>query len=108
VRGTPTTRYAVTFDAAKVAARAPEEVQGFVEEMGLTFPKPADVWIDEQGRLRKIHYAVTMKVPKDMGAPATAMTNEMTLELYDFGVTVNVTPPPANQVEVMKPDLPTP
>ena len=108
VRGTPTTRYAATFDAAKVAAQAPEEAQGFVEEMGLSFPKPADVWIDEQGRLRKIHYAMTMKVPKDMGAPATAMTNELTMELYDFGVTVNVTPPPADQVEVIKPDQPTP
>jgi hypothetical protein len=108
VRGTPTTRYAATFDAAKVAALAPEEFQGSVEEMGLSFPKPADVWIDEQGRLRKIHYAMTMKVPKEMGAAATAMTNELTMELYDFGVTVNVTPPPADQVEVIKPDQPTP
>jgi hypothetical protein len=108
VRGTPTTRYAATFDAAKIAAQAPEEYQGFVEEMGLSFPKPADVWIDEQGRLRKIHYAMTMKVPKEMGAPATAMTNELTMELYDFGVTVDVTPPPADQVEVVKPEPPTP
>src|SRR6266545_2424563 len=86
VRGTPTTRYAVTFDAAKVAA----------------------VWIDEQGRLRKIHYAVTLKVPEGMEATATQMTIETTQELFDFGVTVKVTPPPANQVEVVKPDQPTP
>jgi hypothetical protein len=104
VRGTPTTRYTATFDAAKVAAQAPEDVQGSVEDMGLSFPKPADVWIDEQGRLRKIHYAMTMKVPKDMGAPATTMTMDINLELYDFGVPVNVRPPPANQVEVIKPD----
>jgi hypothetical protein len=108
VRGTPTTRYAVVFDAAKVAAQAPDELQGFVEDAGLAFPKPADVWIDEEGRLRKIHYAVTLKVPKDMGGTATTMTVETTMELYDFGVTVNVTPPPANQVEVLKPDRPTP
>lgn len=107
VRGTPTTRYAVTFDVAKLAAQAPEEVQGYVEEMGLAFPKPADVWIDEQGRLRKIHYAVTLKLPKEAGAPDTPMTVETTLELYDYGVAVNVTPPPAKQVEVIKPDQPT-
>jgi len=107
VRGTPTTRYAVTFDAAKLAAQAPEEFQGFVEEAGLAFPKPADVWVDEQGRLRKIHYAVTVKMPKEAGATDTPMTVETTLELYDFGVAVKVTPPPANQVEVIKPDRPT-
>lgn len=108
VRGTPTTRYAATFDAAKLTAEAPEEFQGFADEMGLSFPKPADVWIDEQGRLRKIHYAITMKVPKEMGAPASTMTNELTMELYDFGVPVDVRPPPADQVEVMPLDQPTP
>lgn len=108
VRGTPTTRYAVTFDAAKVAAQGPEELQGLIEEEGLAFPKPADVWLDDQGRLRKIHYAVTLKLPKEAGATATPMTIDTTLELYDFGVVVKVTPPPANQVEVVKPDQPTP
>jgi hypothetical protein len=108
VRGTPTTRYVATFDAAKLAAEAPDGFQGFVDDTGLSFPKPADVWVDEQGRLRKIHYAMTMKVPKEMGTPATTITNEMTMELYDFGVPVNVQPPPADQVEVMPLDQPTP
>ncbi|HEX8858602.1 MAG TPA: hypothetical protein VGC06_05805 [Actinomycetes bacterium] len=108
VRGTPTTRYAVVFDAAKAASQGPAELRSLVEEEGLAFPKPADVWIDQQGRLRKTHYAMTLKMPKEEGAPATTMTIETTLELYDFGVTVNVTPPPANQVEVIKPERPTP
>ncbi len=90
-----------------MAAQSPEQLQGLVEDAGLAFPKPADVWIDEQGRLRKIHYAVTLKVPEDMEATATQMTIETTQELFDFGVTVKVTPPPANQVEVVKPDQPT-
>lgn len=107
VRGTPTTRYAVTFDAAKVAAQAPEELQRLVDESGLAFPKPADVWIDQQGRLCKIHYVVTLKLPGGPGA-TTSMTVETTLELYDFGVAVKVTPPPANQVEVVKPGQTTP
>ena len=106
LRGTPTTRYAVTLDAAKVAAQAPEEFQGFADASGLAFPKPADVWIDKQGRLRKIHYRVTMNAPGE--ATPTAMTIESTLELYDFGVAVHVTPPPANQVEVIRPELPPP
>jgi hypothetical protein len=108
VRGTPTTRYAVVFDAAKAASQGPAQLRGLVEDEGLAFPKPADVWIDEQGRLRKIQYAMTLKMPKEEGAPATTMTLETTLELYDFGVTMKVTPPPANQVEVIKPERPTP
>jgi hypothetical protein len=50
VRGVPSTRYVVTFDAAKHAAQVAEELAGFLEESGLAFPRPADVWIDQQGR----------------------------------------------------------
>jgi len=45
-----------------------------------------------------------MKVPDEL-TPGP-MTIETTLELYDFGVPVHVTPPPANQVEVIRPELP--
>ncbi len=103
------TRYAVTLDAAKQAARLPEELSGMFKDMGLAFPRPADVWIDDQGRLRRIHYAVTMKAPDEGTASAattTQMTVETTLELYDFGIEVKVAPPPASQVEVVRPDAP--
>lgn len=114
VRGEPTTRYAVTLDPAKQAAQLPAELAASFDEMGLTFPKPADVWIDRQGRLRKMRYAATVKVPADAmpgeGASTTGasdrMTIDSTLELYDFGVEVRVTPPPASQVEVMPSDFP--
>jgi hypothetical protein len=110
VRGVRTTRYAVTFDPSKQADQLPKELRDQFEESGLAFPKPADVWIDDQGRLRKIQYAVTLKIPAEVTAEVTAsqMTTEITLELYDFGVKVDVTPPPASQVEVMDvpPDCP--
>jgi hypothetical protein len=101
VRGTSTSRYTVMLDAAKVAAQAREEFQDFAEESSLAFPKPADVWIDPQGRPRKIHYTVTMK-PPDQESPGP-MTIDTTLELYDFGVPVHISPPPADQVEVIRP-----
>jgi hypothetical protein len=106
VRGVPSTRYAVTFDPAKLAGQIPEELAGLLEESGLAFSRPADVWIDQQGRLRRMHYAVTMKVPGE--ATSATVTVETTLELYDFGVEVHVAPPPADQVEVIRPDLPPP
>jgi hypothetical protein len=111
VRGVAATRYAVTFDAANQAAQLPAQLRGFYEESGFAFARPADVWIDQQGRLRKIHYAITMKAP-DLGTAAeqTApkVTVDSTLELYDFGVEVQVTPPPASQVEVIRADQPPP
>ena len=104
VRGVLSTRYAVTLDAAKVeqAAQLPEELSGMVEESDLAFAKPADVWIDQQGRLTKMQYAVTMKVPE--AGSSARMTLQTTLELYDFGVEVHVTPPAASQVEAIAPD----
>ncbi len=52
---------------------------------------------------------MTMKAPDEGTASAattTQMTVETTLELYDFGVEVKVAPPPASQVEVVRPDAP--
>lgn len=113
VRGVPTTRYAVTFDASKQAARLPEELRDLADELELGFPRPADVWIDDQGRLRKIQYAVTMKAPAEgdaspapVGGSGSQVTIQTTLELYDFGAEVRVDPPPADQVEVIGPDFP--
>ena len=44
------------------------------------------MWVDDKGRVRKLHY----DVPGDAGS--------VTMELYDFGVAVDATPPPADQV----------
>jgi hypothetical protein len=74
VGGTATTHYRATVDLSRVA---PDQ-QG---------TQPADVWIDGQGRLRKLTMSMTSPVP------ATA-----TFELSDFGTHVDATPPPAGQV----------
>jgi hypothetical protein len=74
VGGAATTHYRATIDLSRVA---PGE-QGTV---------PADVWIDGQGRLRKLTMSMTSPMP------ATA-----TFELSDFGAHVDATPPPAGQV----------
>jgi hypothetical protein len=74
VRGTATTHYRATIDLSRVAPGQ----QGTV---------PADVWIDGQGRLRKL----TMSMAAPMAATAT-------FELSDFGTHVDATPPPAGQV----------
>jgi hypothetical protein len=74
VRGAATTRYHGNVDLSKGAQNGQLIV-------------PADLWIDGNGRLRKLVLSMTSPVA------ATA-----TFELWDFGTTVDATPPPSSQV----------
>ena len=64
---------------------------------------PADVWIDDQGRLRRMTMDLTMNVPGSQ--QSVGMTMQM--DLTDFGTPVNVTAPPADQVYDVTPSIPT-
>lgn len=97
VRGTETTRYAITVDLNKAAASAGPDakagVEAMIKELG-TSTIPMKVWVDAEDRLRRMVYSMDM-AKLDEGATGT-MT--MTLELYEFGTKVDVAVPPANQV----------
>jgi hypothetical protein len=53
---------------------------------------PLDVWVDGDGRVRKL----TVHADPDGAGPLPA--SSLALELYDFGVAADVVPPPAGQV----------
>ena len=106
-RGEPTTHYRGSIDPSKVKAQLPEALRPHPSTGGgASAPNlPADLWIDGQGRLRKlvISGGPTGLAPFGGSAttrPSTASTEEstITLELWDFGVPVEVTAPPADQV----------
>jgi hypothetical protein len=95
VRGAKTTHYKGTIDTDKALA----ELDGFVKDLAASaFSKsdlkklPFDAWVDDQGRMRKLVQNVTITV---QGQKADV---ESTIELYDFGTKVSVTPPPASEV----------
>jgi hypothetical protein len=97
VRGVGTTRYRISIDVDKVAQLAPVEARAAIEallaESGLE-TIPAEVWIDGDGLVRRIELAYE-------GMEFTpGQKGDMTLrvELYDYGVGVEVQPPPADQV----------
>lgn len=99
VRGTVTTHYAATLDLDKAAQSLPPDLGDDIErtaELLGTKQLPVDVWIDDEGRLRKIIYSVDTSKVK--GAAAAAGKATTTLELFDFGVEVRVQEPPADQV----------
>jgi hypothetical protein len=86
VDGIATTRYTATIDLDKAAAQLPAKARAgvarFEDEIG-THLLPAQLWIDGQGRLRRM--------------TITAQHSEITLTLSDFGTPVHVTAPPAGQ-----------
>jgi hypothetical protein len=91
----------MTVDLDKVAARAPAEQREPVRTQIRALKQranvekvPVEVWVDEDGLVRRevLRY-------EDMRF-APGQTGDMTIrmELYDFGVTVDVEPPPGDQV----------
>lgn len=101
LRGAKTTRYQATFDLTKARdaqadADAKAAIDQLIAKMGVS-TMPVTVWIDEEGRMRKMTYDIDLsKVPEAAAQGATG-TMTTTFEIYDFGVRVDVTPPPADQ-----------
>lgn len=102
INGTQTTHYRAPLDVARVASALGADANtasAVTQALGQTFP--VDVWIDAQGRLRQMKAAVdlaTLHLP-DVTLPADARGNAVvTVDLWNFGVTVNRVPPPADQV----------
>jgi hypothetical protein len=94
VRGTRTTHYRVKIDPAQAVTNAPEElreaVRGAVRPLG-SETIPADVWLDDRGRLRRVRLRVgsgSLASPK----------GSVAFEYYGLGAKVSVVAPPAGEV----------
>ena len=95
VRGEETTHYRGTVDLRKASASLPPEAQGGVEQLVAslgTSTLPADVWIDDDGRIRRMRFSADA----DGAGPSQPGTVE--IDLFDFGVTADVQLPPPDQV----------
>jgi hypothetical protein len=101
VRGVQTTHYRMNVDLRKVVEQAPEDhraalrasIDELIQQSGIQ-NVPTEVWIDEDGLARRM----TLTYEGMQFAPGQKGDMKMTMELYDFGVEVDVEPPPANQV----------
>jgi len=98
VRGVAVTHYLVSVDLAKAEAhqrpQARAEFHSFVSAVGLATLR-VNVWVDGQARVRRI--AVSLPWPQSSGMPAGFRISE-TADYYDFGIPVQVSAPPANEV----------
>ena len=87
LRGTKTTHYKLTINVDKAIEETPEAqremLRSTLEKLGVE-SFPAEVWIDDDGRLRKM----IQQVPIEQGG-----TTGITFELFDFGTEVDVEAP---------------
>jgi len=91
IAGAHATHYRASIDYAKVAAKLPPSsaLAGKLAKLGVV---PADVWINDDDRVVKMHFNV------EGGAfGGGAGTADFTMEITDFGVPVDVQAPPADQ-----------
>ncbi len=96
IRGVSTRHYVGTFDLlsaieASAHGALTQTVTGALSKtLTNASAVPVQVWVDKSGLLRREQVSLTLNA----GQPATATT---TLELFDFGPTPHVTPPPSNE-----------
>jgi hypothetical protein len=95
VRGIFTTHYKFNVDLARLAKQHKELRETFDNVRKLTGVSsyPAEAWIDNAGRVRRLKIDMSYNTP--LGG---AFTMSMTEDLYAFGIKVDVRPPDASQV----------
>jgi hypothetical protein len=92
VGGVETTRYRVNVDVADLPGG-----DTLREQVGPTLPM--DVWLDEQGRIRRQQVDMTVKAAESSGSASPQQVKVRTRTEYsDFGTEVEAEPPAAGQV----------
>jgi hypothetical protein len=108
IRGAATTEYKASIDLTKVAAQKSPQEQAAVQTLETelhTSTMPVQVWLDAQGLVRQIAYQLNLtsatSTSVSMGSTnaTTPSSFTATIDYYDFGAAVNVSAPPAGQVD---------
>ena len=101
IRGIQTTHYKAVLDLNKAADQSPsarDAIKSAIKVLGSS-KQPAEAWIDAEGRVRRMRYAVDLSKSKTAASTPGAPANvTFTIDLFDFGVPVQAVVPPAGQV----------
>ncbi|WP_138905337.1 LppX_LprAFG lipoprotein [Streptomyces albidochromogenes] len=101
VGGTSTTRYRVTIDVDKLAGTGDRaKADQLKKQLGPTLPM--DVWLDDDGRIRRQQMDMRVKAPDgaESGGPQKAQVRTV-IEYSDFGAELDVEPPAAGRTADM-------
>jgi len=98
VRGVATTRYHAVIDFRKAVQNAPagrrealRQAFDMIEQQAGKASMPLDVWIDADGLLRREQFSLPF------GGSLTGMSMSVSFDMYDYGASVDVTPPQPSQ-----------
>lgn len=104
IRGEVTTHYTMTIDLKEAVAAFPEEsragLEDLIDKTGLT-EIPMEAWIDGSDRVRRMRFSMDLsKLSEVTGGMEAGQSGVMTIgmDLFDFGLPVDVAAPPADQV----------
>jgi hypothetical protein len=107
VNGVEVTHYRAVFSLRDAIAAVPEDQRKRAEEALEQFEQlgasemPTDVWLSDDGL--PIRTVMRFDMGDSASFPFEGFSMEMTYELSDFGVPVEVVPPPADQVQEIDP-----
>ncbi len=93
-----TTQHNVQLDLEKAAtnAAAKQAIARLEKQLG-TKTIPANVWVDSDGRVRRLALTETIKNPGTGITSTGPISAQVTEDLSDFGTAVNVSAPPSGQ-----------
>jgi hypothetical protein len=106
IDGVPTTHYFATLQLSSVLARLPSSDQAAakaaLEKLGGAGAIPVDVWVDAQGRVRRIQLTVAAGTPTTTAGgaagAASGVSGTVTIDFTSYGPVPPVVPPPAGEV----------
>ncbi len=106
VDGVPCNHYRADLQLSSILDRVPSgeqaEVKAALEKAGDAGSIPVDVWVDAQGRVRRIQLAIAAGVPGSTGSSlagaATDVAGTITIDFTSYGHIPPILPPPSSQV----------
>ena len=100
IRDVETTHYTGTFDVAEAIEQAQGPTKSVLESTlgtaGLE-SVPFEVYLDDEGRVRR--FVQTLELPASEQTQGQPLTSRTSVDVFDFGTTVEVEPPPADKVK---------
>lgn len=95
VREAETERFKFVIDGKAAAAQLPEgEAEAFEQQLQGRSKIPATIWIDGEGRMRRLRYSL---LSDDAKAGSSIIA---TMELFDFGVDVVIEAPKESEIQL--------
>jgi hypothetical protein len=105
VDGVPTTHYHATLQLSDILARLPSSAQAAakatLEKLDDGGAIPVDVWVDAQGRVRRIQLSIGSSLPAGASGSTTgaaSASGTTTMNFADYGPIPPIVPPPAGEV----------